>query len=488
MNVIVIGSGFAGLSTAATLANDGYNVTLLEKNNDIGGRARQFKHKGFLFDMGPSWYWMPDVFEKFFNKFNKSVSDYYDLIKLNPGFQMIFDEFETIQISSSFNEIKELFEKIEPGSSRSLELFMKEAEFKYKFSMEKLIYNPGLSFFEFFNKGIFKNILNLDLLKSYKKHVHKSFKNPKLRALLEFPVLFLGTAPEETPALYSLMAYSGFVQGTYYPDGGFVQVIKGIERLCLDLGVTIKKNQCVKKINVKEFKVESVETQNNHYSADIVVAAADYEHVDNSLLEKKYRNYNNEYWDKRVMSPSCLLFYLGIDKKINKLTHHNLFFDSDIDQHIYEIYSKKIWPTDPLFYVSCPSKTDKKVAPSGMENLFLLIPISPGSKDNEETREYYFDLIINRLENYCNTKIRNHIIYNRSYCINDFVSDYNAYKGNAYGLANTLFQTANFKPRMINKKVSNLYYTGQLTVPGPGVPPSLISGQIIGDLISKKYK
>ena len=251
MNVIVIGSGFAGLSTAATLANDGYNVTLLEKNNDIGGRARQFKHKGFLFDMGPSWYWMPDVFEKFFNKFNKSVSDYYDLIKLNPGFQMIFDEFETIQISSSFNEIKELFEKIEPGSSRSLELFMKEAEFKYKFSMEKLIYNPGLSFFEFFNKGIFKNILNLDLLKSYKKHVHKSFKNPKLRALLEFPVLFLGTAPEKTPALYSLMAYSGFVQGTYYPDGGFVQVIKGIERLCLDLGVTIKKNQCVKKLMLK---------------------------------------------------------------------------------------------------------------------------------------------------------------------------------------------------------------------------------------------
>ena len=354
--------------------------------------------------------------------------------------------------------------------------------------MEKLIYNPGLSFFEFFNKGILKNILNLDLLKSYKKHVYKNFKNPKLRALLEFPVLFLGTAPDETPALYSLMAYSGFVQGTYYPDGGFVQVIKGIERLCLDLGVTIKKNQCVKKINVKEFKLESVETQNNHYSADIVVAAADYEHVDNSLLDKKYRNYNSEYWDKRVMSPSCLLFYLGIDKKINKLTHHNLFFDSDIDQHIYEIYSNKIWPTDPLFYVSCPSKTDKKVAPNGMENLFLLIPISPGSKDNEETREYYFDIIINRLEKYCNTKIRNHIIYNRSYCINDFVSDYNAYKGNAYGLANTLFQTANFKPRMINKKVSNLYYTGQLTVPGPGVPPSLISGQIIGDLIAKKYK
>ncbi len=487
MNVIVIGSGFAGLSAAATLANNGHNVTLLEKNSDIGGRARQFKHKGFLFDMGPSWYWMPDVFEKFFNKFNKSVSDYYDLIKLDPGFQMIFDDFKTIEISSSFNEIKKLFEKIEPGSSQSLELFMKEAEFKYKFSMERLIYNPGLSFFEFFNKGIFKNIFNLDLLKSYKKHVHKSFKNPKLRALLEFPVLFLGTAPQETPALYSLMAYSGFVQGTYYPDGGFVQVIKGMERLCLDLGVTINKNQCVKKINVKEFKAESVETQNKQYSADIVVAAADYEHVDNNLLDKKYRNYNNEYWNKRVMSPSCLLFYLGVDKKITKLTHHNLFFDADIDKHIDEIYSKKVWPTDPLFYVSCPSKTDKKVAPNGMENLFLLIPISPGSKDNEETREYYFNIIINRLENYCNCKIRNHIVYKRSYCINDFISDYNAYKGNAYGLANTLFQTANFKPRMINKKISNLYYTGQLTVPGPGVPPSLISGQIIGDLISNKY-
>ena len=484
----IIGGGFAGLSTAAQLAKRGYNVSIIEKNLQIGGRARQFSSNDFIFDMGPSWYWMPDVFEKFFNQFNKSASDYFDLIKLDPGFQMIFSNHETISIPASYTKLEELFEQIEPGSANKLKKFMDEAKFKYEFSMDSLIYEPGISFNELFKKEIFKNLFKLQIFSSYKKHVANYFKNKKIRTLLEFPVLFLGTAPKETPALYSLMAYSGFIQGTYYPMGGFHKVIDGMKKLCEELGVKIHTNEDVQKIHIHNNKAYQIETQTKKYESDIIVASADYHHVENKLLDKKYRNYSEKYWNKKIFSPSCLLFYLGINKKLKKLIHHNLFFDADIEQHIKDIYTDKNWPENPLFYACCPSKTDLTVAPEGQENLFLLIPISPGSNDNNHIREKYFKLMIKRLEKYCGQNIMDAIIYKKSYCINDFKNDYNAYKGNAYGLANTLFQTANFKPSIFNKNVSNLYYTGQLTVPGPGVPPSLISGQVVAKLIAQKHK
>ena len=487
MKISIIGSGFAGLSTAAVLAQKGYEVHVFEKNNQIGGRASQFSVDGFKFDMGPSWYWMPDVFEKFFNQFNKTTKDYYQLVKLDPGFQMIFENSETLAIPEDYESLKKLFNQIENGSSNQLDRFMKDAEFKYNFSMDSVVYQPGLSWGEFIRIDIFKNIFNLQLFKSYKKHVATYFKHPKLKALLEFPVLFLGTAPKETPALYSLMAYSGLVQGTYYPIGGFHNVIQGMAKLCKELGVRFHINEAVKKIHINKHQAKSIETIKNNYLTDLVVGACDYHHLEKKLIEKKYRNYNEAYWEKKTFSPSCLLFYLGIDKKISKLEHHNLFFDANIENHIREIYKDKIWPKDPLFYACCSSKTDLGAAPEGKENLFLLVPISAGIQDNDTLRESYFNLLIRRLEKYCGENISNFISYKRSYCVNDFVSDYNAYKGNAYGLANTLFQTANFKPSIKNKKVNNLFYTGQLTVPGPGVPPSLISGEIVAKYISKKY-
>ena len=486
MNITIIGSGFAGLSAAAILAKKGYNVNIIEKHSQIGGRARQFSEQGFNFDMGPSWYWMPDVFENFFNQFNKSTKDYYNLIKLDPGFQIIFEDQENLVIPAGYEELKILFNKIEPDSAIKLNKFMEEAEFKYGFGMKSVVFQPGVSWKEFCKIDLFKNIFKLQIFSSYKRHVSKYFKNPKLRALLEFPVLFLGTAPKETPALYSLMAYSGLIQGTYYPMGGFHEVIKGMATLCKDLGVNFNLSETVEKINIESKKVKSIKTKKSTYVTDILIGAADYHHIENQLLPKEFRNYSDSYWAGKTFSPSCLLFYLGVSKKIKKILHHNLFFDADIEQHINEVYTKQIWPKDPLFYVCCPSKTDSFTAPEGKENLFLLIPITPGLEDSIELRNHYFDLIIKRLESYCGENIVDFIEYKKSYCVNDFISDYNAYKGNAYGLANTLFQTANFKPSIINKKLSNLFYTGQLTVPGPGVPPSLISGQIVAEYINQK--
>ena len=483
MKYTVIGSGFSGLSTAAYLAKEGHEVHVFEKNDCVGGRARQFKDKGYTFDMGPSWYWMPDVFEKFFRDFDKSPKDYYDLIELNPGFQIIFPEAHTLKLSSNWNEVLALFESYEPGSSKKLILFIEEANFKYNFGINKLVYEPGVSLKEVCTSEIISNVFRLQIFKSYREHVAKYFKNPFLIALLEFPVLFLGTAPAKTPAMYSLMAYSGIKQGTFYPMGGFAKVIDGMAQICKDLGVKFHLNSEIKEIVVENKKVVSIKTDSQEYEVESVICSADYHHIDKEILPAHLSNYSEKYWDKRVLSPSCLIFYVGVNKKIDKLEHHNLFFDEDIDVHTNEIYTTKQWPKKPLFYACCPSKTDPSVAPENKENLFFLIPIAPGMEDTDAIRKTYFSKIIKRMERYCDQEIEKYIEYNRSYCINDFIQDYNSYKGNAYGLANTLSQTANLKPKIFNKHIDNLFYAGQLTVPGPGVPPSIISGNVVANFV-----
>ena len=484
---LVIGSGFSGLSSAAFLSKNGFEVTLVEKNKTVGGRARIFHEKGYSFDMGPSWYWMPEIFENFFNEFNLKIEDLYDLKQLDPGFKIVFKDQE-INLPSSWNEICHLFDKYEENGADKLNKFMVDAQQKYSIGLDFLYNSPGVSIRELFNPKILKNINKLQLLTSYRNHIKKYFSNEYLINILEFPVLFLGTSAKHTPALYSLMAYSGIKQGTFYPIGGFNAVIKSMEKLCIDLGVKIITGNEVKKINIKNKKVVSVSTQNNEIETDYLIASADYAHVENQLLEKKYRNYSTEYWNKKNFSPSSLLFYLGVSKKLNKLDHHTLFFDEDIEQHSNDIYEKPIWPKKPLFYACCPAKTDPKVAPKDKENLFILVPIAAGLNDTEEIREEYFKIVMKRLEKFCGEKITEHIEYKKSYCVNDFITDYNAFKGNAYGLANTLMQTANLKPKIINKQLENMYYTGQLTVPGPGVPPSIISGQLVAEQIITKSK
>jgi phytoene desaturase len=486
--VVIIGSGFSSFSAASTLAAKGVDVHIFEKNETVGGRSRQFSEDGFKFDMGPSWYWMPEIFERFFNNFGHSVSDFYELKKLNPSFKMFFGKQDVIDIPADFDELVELFEQTEKGAGTSLRKFMKEAEFKYNISMQDLIFKPGLSIFELINPKIFKGAFRLQLLESFHKHVRKHFSNPKLIAIMEFPVLFLGSIPKSTPALYSLMNYAGLNLGTWYPMGGFVKVIDGMREVAENLGVKIHTSKPVTKLITKNGTISSVLANGNSMDVDAVIGSADYHHIENSLLDNGLQSYSKRYWETRSMSPSCLIFYLGVNKRLKNITHHNLFFHSDIDKHSNQIHTQPEWPTDPLFYVCCPSKTDDTVAPEGSENLFFLIPIASGLEDTNATRAHYFDLVIEKFEAITEQNIKENIIYKKSYCINDFKEDYNAYKGNAYGLANTLNQTANLKPKIKSKKVSNLYFSGQLTVPGPGVPPSIISGEISANELLKKFK
>ena len=484
---IVIGGGIAGLSSASFLAKSGFDVTLLEKNEHLGGRARKFSDSGFTFDMGPSWYWMPDVFEKFYNEFGHTSSDFYNLKRLDPSYKVFWEDNSSDDIPASIDEIYELFEKHEPGSSNKLKEFLKDAEYKYNVGMNEFVYKPSLSLSEFIDFRIVKSAFKLHLFKPFSVYARKYFKNPKLLSLIEFPTLFLGAMPNRTPALYSLMNYADICLGTWYPEGGMHKIIEAFEKIAIEQGVKIEKNNNVERFNFTNKTIDSVQTKHNVYKSDIVVSSADYNHTDQDLLETN-SNYNSSYWDKREMAPSSLLFYVGVNKKLKNIRHHNLFFDESFETHAKEIYLDPKWPIAPLFYVCAPSITDQTVAPENNENLFFLIPIAPDLQDNEELREKYFNMIIERFEKRTGNEIKSNIVYKRSYCISDFKSDYNAFKGNAYGLANTLKQTAIFKPSLKNKKLNNMYYTGQLTVPGPGVPPSIISGEVVANQIIKDFK
>lgn len=482
--VTLIGSGFSSLAAASYLAKSGYDVSVFEKNPTIGGRARQFKQDGFTFDMGPSWYWMPDIFERFFNDFNKSVSDYYQLDKLSPAYKVFFGNNDTVEIGDTLDKIYNTFESIEKGSALKLKKFITTAKDNYKIAIENLVYRPGISPLELVTK---ETITRLNrFFGTITSDVKKEFKNDKLIKILEFPVLFLGAKPSNTPAFYSFMNYADFGLGTWQPKGGMFKVIESMAELATSLGVKIHTNSPVSKIIVENNCAKGVRINDTIVNSDIVLSGADYHHTE-TLLDNSKKQYSENYWNKKVFAPSCLLFYVGFNKKLKNINHHNLFFDTDFKQHTKDIYDIPQWPKNPLFYANFTSVTDLSLAPKNCENGFFLIPLAPGLEDTEALRERYFNIIIKRFETLTHQNVSENIIFKKSFCVNDFINDYNSYKGNAYGMANTLLQTAFLRPKLKSKKINNLYFTGQLTVPGPGVPPSLISGKLVAEIIKKQH-
>lgn len=485
-HVTVIGAGFSGLSAAAFLAHDGYAVTLLEKNAQPGGRCHAWHKDGFVFDMGPSWYWMPDVFERFFQQFGQQVADHYQLVRLNPSYRVFFpDAIEDLPANEA--GLYALFEKYEKGAGNRLKKFLAEAGYKYRVGMQELVYKPGKSVWEYADRRVLGALFRMDLLKSMSAHIQKQFTHPYLRQLLEFPVLFLGAKPEKTPALYSLMNYADMCLGTWYPMGGMSKITQGMEKLVTAMGVNIVYGQPVTSFTFEDKKISVVNTSQQTYNTQGVVAAADYHHVEKNLLNGN-ANYSEKYWNRRQLAPSCLLYYVGVSKKLKNLLHHNLFFDADFARHAADIYDEPAWPQNPLFYVCAPSVTDASVAPAGHENLFLLVPVSTEIEETEAIKEKYFNLLVDRIEKLTGNTFHDHILFKRSFARRDFIDTYHSFKGNAYGLANTLRQTAFLKPRINNKKIKNLFYAGQLTVPGPGVPPALISGELAARELMKQLQ
>lgn len=483
--IAIIGSGFSALASASYLAKEGHQVTIYEKNDTVGGRARQYKKDGFTFDIGPTWYWMPDVFERFFNDFDKKPSDYYTLEKLSPAYKVVFSETESILIEDTLTKIYAAFEAEEKGSSKQLEKFITKAKSNYDIAIKDLVYRPGVSPLELITPETIKKIGAF--FSTISKDVRKQFNNEKLIQILEFPVLFLGAKPSNTPAFYSFMNYADFGLGTWHPKGGMYQVVLGMKTLAESLGVKINTNANVEEILVQNNSATGLIVNGDTITADIVLSGADYHHTE-TLLPLKLRQYSETYWSKKTFAPSALLFYIGFDTPIINVEHHTLFFDVDFEEHSKAIYDDPQWPENPLFYASFPSKTDSSVAPEGKEAGIFLIPLAPGIEDTEAIRETYFKKIMTRFENLTNQTVQKNVIFKETYCLNNFIEDYNSYKGNAYGLANTLFQTAFLRPKLKSKTVKNLYFTGQLSVPGPGVPPSLISGKLVAGLIQKHNK
>ena len=482
--ITIIGSGFSALAASAYLAQSGHDVTVFEKNDAIGGRARQFKREGFTFDMGPSWYWMPDVFERFFADFGKKTTDYYELIKLSPAYRVYYGVDDFITIADNLAEIVAAFEAIEKGSGALLQDFMARAKSNYDIAIKDLVYRPGVSPLELITP---KTAMKVgEFFSNISRDVRKKFKNKKLIQILEFPVLFLGAKPSDTPSFYSFMNYADFGLGTWHPKTGMFDVVRAMESLAKELGVKFQTSANIEKIIVENKTAVAIQVNGERIDSDLVLSGADYHHTE-TLMEQEHRAYSEKYWDSRVFAPSSLLFYVGFNKKIDNISHHALFFDVDFYQHAKDIYDEPQWPKEPLFYANFPSLTDKTAAPEGMESGFFLVPLAPGINDTEALREEYFDKIIDRFETLTGQSIKNNIIFKQSFCKNDFVSEYNSYKGNAYGMANTLLQTAFLRPKLKSKKVNNLYFTGQLTVPGPGVPPALISGKLVSELINKQF-
>ena len=480
-----MGSGFAGLSAACLLAKYGHDVTIFEKNSAIGGRARAFEAEGFTFDMGPSWYWMPDVFERFFNLFDKTAADFYSLTRLDPSYQVIFSDGDIMKVPASYDEFEAMFEHYEPGSAAKLGKFLTSAQYKYEVGLGEYVHKPSLSILEFVDPKILTSFMKMSMFSSISKEVRALFKNPKLIELLEFPVLFLGAKPSDTPALYSLMNYADIKLGTWYPMGGMSMVPKAMASIAESHGVEIRTDHAVTGFEYGNRAISTINSSQGSYSVDTVISGADYHHTETALLSPEHRSYDDRYWDKRVMAPSSLLFYLGCAKKYDRLEHHNLFFDTNFGKHAAEIYDQPQWPSEPLFYVCAPSRTDTEIAPLGCENVFILIPLAAGLHDDLSKREELFEIVLSRIKARLNIDLSTDILYKRSFCLDDFKSEYNSFKGNAYGLSNTLLQTAFLKPKMKSKKLKNLFYAGQLTTPGPGVPPSLISGEVVAKYVNK---
>ncbi|HNV01450.1 MAG TPA: phytoene desaturase family protein [archaeon] len=492
--VIVVGAGFSGLASAALLAKKGFDVTIVEKNKNLGGRAQTWKTKGFMYDMGPSWYLMPEVFENYYKIFGKKTSDFYKLKQLDPSFRVFYEKEGMVDLPKDKKKVYKLFDSIESGSSKKLKNYLDLAKLKYDIAMEKFLYKEYQTIIDFFTPELITSGLKLQMFESLDSYVSKKFKNHKLKKVLEYSMVFLGGSPKNTPALYSLMSHVDINKGVYYPLGGMVEIVNALEKLCKNNGVKIIKGTEVKKIitndNTKSRTLCSgiLTNKGKKISADIILVSSDYEEAETKLLHKKHSIYSTNYWNKRVMGPSALLFYIGVKGKLKSLKHHNLFLADEWEEHFDQIYKNPTWPTNPSYYVSCPSKSDNSVAPKGKENLFFLIPIANELNDGDKEREKMFKKIINDFEKRTKEKISDKIIVKRIFSQRDFKKEYNSFKGTALGLAHTLFQTAVFRPSHKSKKVKNLYYTGSYTHPGIGVPMVLISAQIVADKIQKENK
>jgi len=484
-DVVVIGGGFGGLSTACYLADAGANVTIVEKNEQLGGRASRLVSDGFHFDMGPSWYLMPDVFERFFGHFDRDVSDYYTLSRLDPHYRIFFKDGDQVDLVPDLEQNKQLFESYESGAAEELERYLEKSQRNYEIGMEHFVYTDRPRLRDYMDLDVLRHSWGLSLIGSMQGHVEDYFEHPKLQQIMQYTLVFLGGSPTNTPALYNLMSHVDFNMGVYYPDGGIGAVVDGIVELGSELGVEYVTDQPVTEIAGKRGGFAVRTEHGEEYLCDLVVSDADYAHTEQEMLPPEKRQYSQEYWDSRTYAPSAFLIYLGVEGDVEPLAHHTLVIPTNWEPHFEEIFENPAWPDDPAYYLCVPSKTDDTVAPEGHSNLFALVPIAPDLEDTPEIREQYRELVLDDIAENTGVSLHDRIVFEKVFSVDDFTDRYNSMQGTALGMAHTLRQTALFRPPHRSKKVDGLYFTGSYTTPGIGVPMCLISGQITAEEIVK---
>jgi len=480
-SAIIIGAGIGGLATACMLGKKGYAVTLIEKNSMVGGRARVYEEQGFTFDMGPSWYMMPDIFEHFFKLMGEDIKEHLTLKRLSPSYRIFLkSEKKHYDFYSDLEKTIETFESIEPGSGEVLRAYMVTTKRQYEIARDEFMFKNYDSIFDFFNKRVMTEGRKLPLFSKVEKIINGKFKSEILRKAMQYQTVLLGTSPGDAPGIYSMMNYVDFVEGVWYPEGGIYKVIEALEKIAVKNGVTVRVNSPVDRIIVEDGVAVGVRlADGTELRADMVISNADIVHTDQHLLDPRYRQKSPSYWNARLMAPSAFILYLGVDGQIPSLQHHNLLFSEKWEENFKQIFRKPEWPTDPSLYVCVPSKTDPTVAPPGKENLFVLVPIAAGLEHDDALLQKYADFTIAQMSEYMDIpNFKKRILYQRIYAVKDFIKDYNSFKGSALGLSHSLNQTAIFRPNNINKKVKNLYYVGAGTNPGIGMPICLISAEL----------
>ncbi|MDN7024777.1 phytoene desaturase [Methanoculleus sp. FWC-SCC1] len=490
MRVVVVGAGFGGLSIAVLLAKNGFDVTVIEKNEQPGGRASVYSENGFTFDMGPSWYLMPDVFERFFAELDRRPEDFFRLIRLDPSYRVFFGDEKAVDVSADLEDNYALFESFEPGGAEKLKGYLRESEEKYDLTMGSLLYRDYRTVLDFLDGRLLLEGMKLHLFENLETFVQNHFESDEARKIVQYSIGFLGGSPQNTPSFYHIMTHIDMNLGVWYPEGGIRAVVQGLISLGRELGVEYRYNEPVTAINVEHKTARHVVTPAGSYDTDIVVVNADYPFTELRLLGEDARSYSASYWEKKILAPSAFVAYLGVNREIGGLVHHNLFLEPDWEESFETIFDpeKAAWPSHPSFYVNVPSRTDTTAAPEGTDTLFVLAPLAPGLEDTPALRDRFYNLLMDRMEEILGEEIRDAVVVKRIFALSDFAQRYNAYKGTALGLTHTLWQTALWRPAHRSKRAGNLYYTGQYTHPGIGVPMTLISSQLVARELTERYQ
>jgi len=480
--VVIIGAGIGGLATANLLAKAGYDVHIYEKGSMPGGRSGQFKKDGFTFDTGPSWYLMPDVFEHYFELLDTSTKKELDLIKLKPAYKVFFEKSETVTITSDLEKDAATFETIETGAGNALKKYVEKSDETYQLSLKHFLYSNFTSPTDFLHSDITKRahrMLGLATT-SIDRYVRRFVSNQRLKQILEYPMVFLGTSPFNAPALYSLMSALDFKEGVYYPRGTMYTIVERLVKLGENLGVTYHYNSSVKRIVVSSGHATGIELEGGEkVEADSIISNADLHFTETKLLTLNEQTYPESYWKKQEASPSALLLYLGVKGSIPEFEHHTLLFVEDWKANFDAIYKTKTTPETASLYISKTSQSDSGTAPKGHENIFVLVPLPAGIDLNQQQTNELTSHYFSQIKTMTGVDLESRIVSKTVFGPNDFKTEYNSWQSSMLGPSHKLSQSAFFRTPNKSKKVANLYYVGSGTVPGIGVPMCLISAELI---------